>query len=150
MSPNRGIIWGMGVDTNVLVYAVDRKAGEKHLRALRLVNAAIDWDSVLMLQVLSEFFAVTTGKGKMDPAEAAASVEEWLRLFPVHAAGPDTLRRAMAAVREHQLSFWDAMLWAAVREAGCTLLLSEDFQHGRVLGGVRFHNPFIEDVPLPD
>ncbi len=85
------------IDTNVLVYAVDGKAGERHLRALRLVNAAVDWDSVLVLQVLNEFFAVTTGKGKMDPAEAATSVEEWLRLFPVHAAGPGTLRHAMAA-----------------------------------------------------
>ena len=26
------------VDTNVLVYAVDRKAGERHLRALRLME----------------------------------------------------------------------------------------------------------------
>ncbi len=136
------------IDTNVLVYAVDGKAGERHLRALRLMHAAVDWDSVLVLQVLNEFFAVTTGKGKMDPAEAATSVEEWLRLFPVHAAGPGTLRRAMAAVREHRLSFWDAMLWATAREAGCRLLLTEDFQHGRVLGGVRFHNPFLEEGPL--
>ena len=140
------------IDTNVLVYAVDREAGERHLRALRPVDAAVDWDCVLVLQVLNEFFAVATGKGKMDPAEAAASVEEWLRLFPVHAAGPGTLRHAMAAVREHRLSFWDAMLWATAREAGCGLLLTEDFQHGRVLGAVRFHNPFLEDGPilLPD
>ncbi len=136
------------IDTNVLVYAVDGKAGDRHVRALNLVDAAVDWDSVLVLQVLNEFFAVTTGKGKLDPAEAATSVDEWLRLFPVHAAGPGTLRHAMAAVREHRLSFWDAMLWATAREAGCGILLTEDFQHGRVLGGVRFHNPFLESGPM--
>ncbi len=136
------------IDTNVLVYAVDRSAGEKHTHAVRLVDAAVDWNCVLALQALNEFFAATTRKRMMPVADAVAQVEDWLRLFPIQTAGPATLRRAMAAVREHGLSFWDAMLWATAREAGCGILLSEDFQHGRVLGGVRFHNPFLEEGPL--
>lgn len=135
------------IDTNVLVYAVDRSAGEKHAHAVWLLDAAVDWNCVLALQALNEFFAATTRKRMMPVADAVAQVEDWLRLFPIQTAGPGTLRRAMAAVREHRLSFWDAMLWATAREAGCTLLLSENFQHGRVLGGVRFHNPFVEEVP---
>jgi predicted nucleic acid-binding protein len=45
-------------------------------------------------------------------------------------------------VKEHSISFWDAMLWAVANEAGVTLLLSEDFQHARVLEGIQFFNPF--------
>lgn len=48
----------------------------------------------------------------------------------------------MGGVREHHLSFWDAMLWATARQAGCVALLTEDQQHGRSLGGVRFIDPF--------
>jgi predicted nucleic acid-binding protein len=65
-------------------------------------------------------------------------------VFPVAAATPGILDDAITALSEHGIAFWDAMLWACAREAGCTLLLSEDFQHGRELKGVRFHNPFHE------
>ena len=59
-----------------------------------------------------------------------------------------SLVKALQAVNKHTLSFWDAMLWAVAREAGVTLMLSEDFQHDRVLDGVRFCNPFKLDNPL--
>lgn len=40
------------------------------------------------------------------------------------------------AVGEHQLSFWDAMIWSAARQGGCSAILSEDMQDGRRLNGV--------------
>ena len=138
----------ISLDTNVLFYSVDWDAGNRHTRAGSIVNRAHNWDCFLILQTLGEFFAVATRKRGMPHVNAEALVENWLRVFPVRAAAPGTLRHAMAAVREHRLEFWDAMLWATAREAGCGLLLSEDFQHGRVLGGVRFHNPFLEAGPL--
>ena len=57
------------------------------------------------------------------------------------ATGGATL--ALAAVGDHGRSFWDAMLWATAARAGVAAILSEDFQDGRVLGGVRFVNPFV-------
>ncbi|GIX28693.1 MAG: hypothetical protein KatS3mg123_2574 [Burkholderiales bacterium] len=59
--------------------------------------------------------------------EAWAQVQDWQILFPVASAKPSTLARA------------------AAKEAGGTLLLSEDFQDGQVLDGVRFANPFATD-----
>ena len=56
--------------------------------------------------------------------------------------------KAINAVNLHTLSFWDAMLWAVAREAGVTLLLSDDFQHDRILEGIRFCNPFKLDDPI--
>jgi predicted nucleic acid-binding protein len=40
------------------------------------------------------------------------------------------------------------MLWAVAREAGVTLLLSEDFQHDQILDGIRICNPFKLDRPV--
>ena len=48
----------------------------------------------------------------------------------------------MRGTREHGLSFWDALLWATVRRVGVELLISEDFQDGRSIEGVRILNPF--------
>jgi predicted nucleic acid-binding protein len=135
-------------DTNIMVYALDRDAGSRHAAAAELIAQAIDWDCVLTLQALAEFYWAVTRKGKMPSEDAAEQVADWQVIFPVRAASPATLERAIGGVRDHGLGFWDAMLWACAREAGCTLLLSEDFQHGRVLDGVRFHNPFVEPVPL--
>ena len=34
------------------------------------------------------------------------------------------------------------MLWATAEEAGCQVLISEDFQDGRKVGSLRSVNPF--------
>jgi predicted nucleic acid-binding protein len=41
------------------------------------------------------------------------------------------------------MSFWDALIWAAAKAIGATRLYTEDFQHGRVIEGVRIVNPFL-------
>jgi len=130
------------LDTNILIYAVDCEAGERHLLAMDILDRAVDEDCVLALQVLAEFFHAVTRKGKMPPDEAAGQVADWQLLFPVVLPRPETLQQAIAAVTTHRLSFWDAMLWATLRPARVSVLLSEDFQDGRSLDGLAFHNPF--------
>jgi len=136
------------LDTNILVYAVDRDAGDRHGTAIDLVDKAVQQDCILTLQALSEFFYAVTRKGKMPSVDAAEQVRDWQTLFPVVAAQPDVLSRAFSAVEDHGLAFWDAMLWATAKTAGVTVLLSEDFQDGRDLQGVRFRNPFAGDQPF--
>jgi len=138
------------LDTNILVYAMDRDAGERHDLAMEIVDQAVTSDCVLTLQALCEFYAAVTGKGKMPKKEAAAQILDWMELFPVVGATSKSLPKALKAVEEHSLSFWDAMLWATAAEAGVTLLLSEDFQHNRVLEVTRFCNPFSLNDPLTE
>jgi predicted nucleic acid-binding protein len=40
------------------------------------------------------------------------------------------------------------MQWAVAKQAGASLLLSEDLQHERELEGVRFRNPFLVEDPF--
>lgn len=130
-------------DANVLFYSVDRDAGEKRERAIEIIHrAAVELDCALTAQALAEFFVATTRKGKMSAEDAAAQVEDWKILFGAAPTTGQSLKRAIQIVQQHSIAFWDAMLWAAAREAGVTLLLSEDLQDGRELGGVRFRNPF--------
>ncbi len=70
-------------------------------------------------------------------------IEEWREVFPVAAADEADLDDALDAVRDHRLAFYDALLWATARRVGVTHLLTEDFQDGRTLRGVRFVNPFL-------
>ncbi len=130
------------LDTNILVYAVDRDSGIRHDEAVELVGQAAKSDCVLTIQSLEEFFRATTRNGLLGPAHASAFVRDWLGLFDIASADDVTLVDAMDAVEEHRLSFWDAMLWAAARRARCSAILTEDLQDGRRLGGVEFLNPF--------
>ncbi len=134
------------LDTNLLVYAHDRSAGAKHHEAVVLIHRAQNADCVLTLQALAELYRWLITKGKQKPRTAADSIGEWMAFFPVQAADRGCLRDAMAGVADHGFSFWDAMIWATARQAGCQLLLSEDGHHGGQYGGVLILNPFHPDA----
>ena len=132
----------VALDTNILVYSVDLDAGNKHDKAIALFEQLTPSNCVLSLQSLCEFYSAVTRKKLMPADDAMAQIDDWQQLFPVVSAKPATLTRAFAAVTRHQLSFWDALLWATIREAGIAILLSEDFQHEQHLDGVQIINPF--------
>ena len=113
------------------------------MQAVDLTRRAVAGDCILSLQSLAEFFYAVSRKGLMTPDAAAGLIDDWRAVFPVCSASGDDLAEAITVVRRHRLSFWDAMLWATAWEAGCKMLLSEDFQDGREIGGVRFVNPFL-------
>jgi predicted nucleic acid-binding protein len=144
-------------DTNLLVYAVDEKAGARHDRAADLVERAMRRGACIQtLQSFCELFHVLTRKLKVTPPRAEALVESWMALLPVEPIGLPDIAQAMRAAREHKLQFWDAMIWATARRVGVGCLFSEDLQDGRSLEGVRFIDPFaahnaalIETVLMP-
>jgi predicted nucleic acid-binding protein len=130
-------------DTNVLVYAADPNGGARRERSADLVARAMRAQNCLQpLQSFCEFFNVITRKAGVDANAAAALISAWSAAMTVEYASLDDLDTAMRGVREHGLSFWDAMLWATARRAGARVLVSEDFQDGRVIEGVRIVNPF--------
>jgi predicted nucleic acid-binding protein len=80
------------------------------------------------------------------PRRRAASHWAW----PVVPASSALILEACGTAGRHRVSFWDALIWAAADAAGAPYVLSEDFQHGRTIGGVRFINPFREDFDLAE
>jgi predicted nucleic acid-binding protein len=130
------------LDTNVLVYSVDNKAGLRHALAREIVDQAVGRDCRLTLQAVSEFYASVTRTRVIAPLDAAAQAEDFLLLFPTSAASPMAVRNALAISVAGRASYWDALLVATAAEAGCTTILTEDLADGALLGGVRIINPF--------
>lgn len=126
------------LDAKLLFYAIDNNNLSRHQQAIELIEqAAAHHDCIVALQAYCEFFAAATRKGAMPIPEATAQINDWQTLFTTVYPKPGSLQQAVDAVARHNLSFWDAMLWSVVKDAGATVLLSEDFQDGRELGGVR-------------
>ena len=131
----------LSFDSNVLVYTADRQ-DHRHARAVEVVARAVLADCVLSVQSVAEFYHVVTRKRMVPAGEAQAQVDDMLGSFPGISYDSAALRDAIIAARHHGLAFWDAMLWATARRAGCRLLISEDGHDGRSLEGVTFVNPF--------
>lgn len=130
------------LDTNVLVYAADRDAGERHQRACYIIERAARRPCTLTLQALAEFFHAVTRKGLVPRTEAAAQVRDWLEIFPTATADTEALRLALSAAEAGRFGFWDALLLATAGRAGCGVVLSEDMSDGGALDGVIVRNPF--------
>ena len=45
--------------------------------------------------------------------------------------------------RLNRISYWDALIIHSARQAGCSILLTEDLQPGQTIDGVRMVNPFL-------
>ena len=128
------------VDTNILIYAHDRKAGPKHRKSVDLVARLTNDDSgALSLQVLMEFYAAATRKLPMTSEKAEEVIRDfgaWTVHCPAHA---DLVR----AVRLHKTSWWDALIVNSATELGCSILWSEDLANGQRYGAVTVRNPFL-------
>jgi predicted nucleic acid-binding protein len=131
-------------DTNVLIYADDKAAPAKQRRALTLVAEHRRAGSgVVSLQVLQEYFVTVTKKLHLDPGVARRKVE-LLAEFDVATPDVADILAAIDLHRLHGFTFWDALVLRAAKQAGCSVLLTEDFQAGREIDGVRIVNPFKE------
>ena len=131
------------VDTNILMYAHDTSAGEKHQRARALVEEL--WESrsgVVSTQVLQEL-AVNLRRKAGKPLDVKATrdvVSDYLAWHVVVNDGGSILE-ALDLEARHQLSFWDALVIQAAHVAGAEVLYSEDLSHGQRYGTVRVTNP---------
>ena len=135
------------VDANVLLYAYDATAGERHEVASALVDRL--WRErrgAVSVQVLQEFYVNATRKVEttIDP-EAGVDMLKSLVRWRVHSPLPDDVIAAASLSIRHQLSLWDAMIVRSAAELRCDTLWTEDLNDGQVIEGVRLANPFARD-----
>ncbi len=134
------------VDTNVLVYAHDKRDAKKRRRARSLLtDLGRAGTAALPAQALAEFSSVMLGRMRpaAQPADLMREIEWLVRAFTVLPLTPQVVLEALRGVRDHGFSFYDAQIWGAARLAQATVLLSEDFPSGQTRDGVTFINPFV-------
>ena len=129
-------------DTNILFYFLDARSPQKHQQARSLIGLADQDRCIVPLQTLGELCNTAAKKRRDLLPQAQELVKNLQDIFRTASASTEDVLEALAAHQQHGLQFWDALLWATARRAGCQLLLSEDLQDGRVLGGITFRNPF--------
>lgn len=132
------------VDTNVLVYAADEKLplARKTIVARELLLSP---DLHYSVQVLNEFVVVARHPKKLNLSKERE--QRWLQGWlarPVAELTTTTFLRALAIHTRYGLSHWDSLVVASAAELNCTLLYTEDLNHGQDYAGVVAHNPFVQ------
>lgn len=140
----------VALDSNILAYlaGVSRSPEDEpkiaKVRELvgRLGNVA---SLIAPVQAFGELFVVLRRSGA-SAEEARTILLEFSEGFGSSASEQKTVLAAADLVVDHKLQYWDALIVTAAVEAGCTLLLSEDMQHGFVTRGLTVANPLAEKM----
>jgi predicted nucleic acid-binding protein len=132
------------LDTNILVYQMDKKSPIKREKCRSLIRkAADDGDAVISTQVLQEFYVVSTNKLHIAPV-VSKSIIHTFENMEIVTIGKELINEAIDASLQYKLSFWDALILVAAESARCEILYSEDFSHGQIMRNVKLLNPLKE------
>jgi len=126
-------------DTNVLLYMLSNdlvKAGRAEI--------TVAMGGVISVQVLNEFVSVARRTFKLswpEIADALAPIHAVCRVVPLTRECHDI---AVILAARYVIHIYDAMIVAAAISAGCSVLQTEDLQHGQLFARrLRVNNPFL-------
>jgi predicted nucleic acid-binding protein len=137
------------LDTNVLIYAVDRRDIAKNLAANELLERLVSRRiGVCSYQVEQEFFNAAFRKGIL-PIKAGDARLAQARIFgKLHRvdSSSELIARGFDLLEKYRLQWYDSLIVAAALQAQCSMLFSEDFQAGQVFEKtLTVVNPFTPD-----
>jgi predicted nucleic acid-binding protein len=125
-------------DTNVLLYLLS----EDHSKADK-AEELLSAGGVVSVQVLNEFASVANRKFAMKWGEVRYCLEPFRLVLRIEPLTVDTHDQALDIAERYKVSFYDALIIAAARLAGCSRLYSEDLQHRQVFEkSLTVVNPF--------
>lgn len=135
------------LDANIFLYTFDTSAPRKAQIAQSLIDRAIGTQSgVISFQVVQEFFSGAF-KRTVSKLMTQGEAERYLHnvfapLLAVHSSAT-LYSEALRTYAVGGLSWYDSLIVTAALQAKCSVLYSEDMQHGRTFGTLRIENPFL-------
>lgn len=134
------------LDSNVFIYSVDHRDPIKQSIANDLIRGlAVDSQAVVSYQVMQEFFnwALVKSSSKLTAAEAQSYLNITFRPLQIIPPSITLISDAIRIQERYRLSWYDSLIVSAAQQAGCSILYSEDLQHGQQFGAVTVRNPFL-------
>ncbi len=130
------------IDTNILVYALDKNEPVKQAKARDLLRKTeSDRLGVISTQVLQEYYIVATQKLKVRP-EMAKKIISSLSKFETVVINQPIIEKAIDISFLNKISFWDALIVASAAAARCRVIWTEDLNHDQIINKVKIENPF--------
>ncbi len=129
------------IDTNILVYASLKDSSVKHDRAVSFIAGLAGKAVFVSTQVMSELY-VSLLKHGVDETRIVKILQQIADAFNVSSITFDTVVSAWDLKEKHHFSYWDSLILASTIETGCSILYTEDMQHGQIIGNkIKILNP---------
>ena len=133
------------LDTNLFVYSFDSSAPKKRKIAHNYIKLALkEQAGCISSQVIQEFLNVSSKK--FDPPLSHQDSLKYLNtvLAPLCEiyTSVDLYRKTIEISERWKYSFYDSMIITAAVQTNCSILYSEDLQHGQVIQELTIINPF--------
>ncbi|MEM1408873.1 MAG: PIN domain-containing protein [Bacteroidota bacterium] len=136
------------IDTNILLYLFSDTESDKRNKVKTFLKSISPQNTVTWsTQVIQEFYQVMTSKFGKDPQKVKSIVRQF-SAFELNVNNLGTIEQAIDIQTLHKFSFWDSLVISAALQTHCTVLLTEDLNHGQKVDGVLIHNPLKEKMNL--
>jgi predicted nucleic acid-binding protein len=129
------------LDTNTVIYAYSLSdVGKQSVSSKLLLNNKC----IVSTQVLNEYCNVCLKKFSMPVSEVLSDIDNILDNCGLIRVSETTIKRALFIQERHKYSYYDSLIIASAIESNCSVLYSEDLQHGHVIdGSLKIMNPFV-------
>jgi len=129
------------LDTNLLIYYNRSDCPDEKQIAANIIK---ECNCVISVQVINEISSVLTKK--------YPTLEQDIKLFlndliDICEVVQISVKLAFSALKIHfkyKTSYYDSLILASALESGCSIVYSEDMQHGQVIeNSLKIVNPFV-------
>lgn len=123
-------------DTNVLLYLLSSDTAKADRTEVLLASGG-----VVSVQVLNEFASVTLRKLAMTIPDIREILSAIRAICIVKSLDIETHELGLDIAERYGFSIYDGLIVAAAMRAGCSILYTEDLQHGQVIDQLAIRNP---------
>ncbi|MBF0160005.1 MAG: PIN domain-containing protein [Magnetococcales bacterium] len=128
------------LDSNVVIYAFSSTETDKRCRSRALLETSGAWVSI---QVLNELANVMMRKFNQTSSAIRKVVNQISSISKTYHINSNSIGHALNIVECYHYAYYDSLIIAAALESGCTMLYTEDMQHGQVIDSqLTIINPF--------
>lgn len=101
----------------------------------------------ISFQVLNEYYVIVTQKLKpgMTQVHARLDVRNLMAWDPVP-VDESVMEISWTIQEQYRFSWWDSLIVAGAVKAHCSILLTEDLQHGQQIHDLTILNPFHSET----
>ena len=136
------------VDTNILLYSVDRRDPFKQVKAQGKLQALTigTVPTILPWQVIGELIQQLRrwrDLSVLTSVEFQRHLISFRAMFPIVIPDLSVVDHALDLGQRYALSHWDSMLLGACRAANVTTLITEDTGAPRTIDTIQLVNPLI-------
>ncbi|MCG8339462.1 MAG: PIN domain-containing protein [Proteobacteria bacterium] len=134
------------LDTNIFVYSFDSgEPGKKTVARDLIQNALKEQTGCISSQVIQEFLNVSSRKFNppLTPQDSLKYLNSVLAPLCDIFTSIELYRKTIETAERWKYSFYDSMILAAAIQTNCTVLYSEDLQHGQNIESLKILNPFL-------